>query len=75
MKKTTKNILVGSTGLMVGSMAIGKIAGTSSDPTVGKIASSGQSALQVGSAGIPIVAAKGVISSLDMLTPKRRKRK
>jgi len=76
MKKTTKNILVGGTGLMLGSMVMGKVAGTSSDPMVGKIASTGQSALGIGSAAMPIYGAKGVMDSLDMLTakPKRKKK-
>jgi len=77
MKKTTKNILGGGVGLMVGSVAMGKIAGTSTNPTVASINTTGQQALQVGSVAMPIGAAKGVIDSLDYLvgSTKRRKRK
>jgi len=75
MKKTTKNILVGGFGLMLGSIAMGKIAGTSTNPNVANIASSGQSALNVGSAALPIYGAKSVIDSLDMLTEKKVKKK
>ena len=72
-----KNTLVGGGSLMVGSTAIGKIAGTSSDPMVGKIASTGQSAMRIGSIAMPIGAAKGVMNSMDSLissTKPRRKK-
>jgi len=73
--KLVKNTVVGGTGLMLGSMTMGKISGMSTDPSVAKIATTAQGGMQMGALAMPINAAGSVMKSLDQLDTKKRRRK
>lgn len=74
MKKISKDIMVGGTGLMLGATVISKISPLAHSQAAG-ISGAAYSGLGIASMALPISAAKGVIKATEQLYGSTKKRK
>ena len=71
---TTKNMMIGGLGLMMGSAVVGKVAHANPSAAMTNIEGGIQSGFQIGSAVMPVMGASMVMKSMDQLTgtPKKK---